>query len=125
MSDVLRAFILFCGLFFCGSIFYLLIKRKINERNSLFWLIGAFIILALSAAPEILEVFAGIVGVDYPPTLLFTLSILILLLIVFSQSIQISVLNEQLKELTQHVAIFGQENNPSHENKETGIHKDY
>jgi hypothetical protein len=105
MGSILKIFILFCGLAFIGVVFYLLMKRKISERNSLFWLLGSIIIFILSAVPEALEIVARSVGVDYPPTLLFLLSILILLLIVLHQSIQISVLNDQLRELTQRVVL--------------------
>jgi len=105
MGNILKIFIFICGLLSVGAILNLLIKRRINERNSLFWLLGATAIFVLSAMPELLELMADAVGVDYPPTLLFLFSILILLLIVLNQSIQISLLNEQLKELTQHVAL--------------------
>ena len=105
MSALLKIFILLCGVAFTGTVFRLLMKRKISERNSILWLCGSLVILILSAAPEILEVLARAVRVDYPPTLLFLFSSLVLLLIVLSQSMQISVLSEQLKELTQHVAI--------------------
>lgn len=121
MVSLLKLFTLFCGLLFVGTVFYLLIKRRINERNSLFWLSGSIIILILSAFPEILEVVARAIGVEYPPTLLFLIAILILLLIVLSQSIQISVLNEQLKELTQHVALnrFNEESRHAETGKAT------
>ena len=105
MGDILKLFILFCGLAFVGIIVFLLIKRKINERNSLLWLGCAIVILLFSAIPETLEILAGAVGVDYPPTLLFLFSILVLLLLVLNQSIQISILSEQLKDLTQNVAV--------------------
>lgn len=107
MSSLLKLFILICGLLFVGTVIFLLVKRKINERNSLMWLLASIIILVLSAFPEMLEVLAHSVGVDYPPALLFLFSTLILLLVVLYQSIQISTLFEQVKELTQHVAIQG------------------
>jgi len=105
MGSILKVFILICGLTFIAAVFYLLMKRRISERNSLFWLFGSIIIFILSAAPEALEIVARSIGVNYPPTLLFLISILILLLIVLNQSIQISVLNDQVRELTQHVVL--------------------
>jgi len=105
MGSIAKVFILACGLFFVGGVLYLLVKRKISERNSLLWLLCALIILTLSAIPDILGVIAHIIGIDYPPSLLFLLSTLILLYISLNQSIQISKISEQLKELTQNYAI--------------------
>lgn len=106
MGSTLKITILICGLLFVGTVFYLLVNKKINERNSLFWLLGALVILALSTMPEILEILAELAGVDYPPTLLFLCSTLIILFITLYQSIQISILQERLKELTQLFAII-------------------
>ncbi len=105
MSSTLKLFIFFCGLVFVGTVIYLLVQRKINERNSLLWLFGALIILALSTMPDLLQVLADFAGVEYPPTLLFLFSTLIILFILLFQSIQISALQEHLKELAQLVAI--------------------
>lgn len=105
MSSILKIFILICGLLFVGVVVSLLVRKKINERNSLLWLVASIFILVLSAIPELLQVLANVIGVDYPPSILFLFSTLILLLVVLSQSIQISGLAEQVKELTQHVAI--------------------
>ena len=105
MGSTLKLFILLCGLVFVGTVIYLLVQRKINERNSLLWLLGALIILAFSTMPDLLQVLADLTGVEYPPTLLFLFSTLIILFILLFQSIQISVMQERLKELTQLVAI--------------------
>lgn len=105
IGGLLKIFILVCGLVFVSTVVYLLIRRKINERNSLLWLAGSFIIFAFSAFPDTLDTLAGILGIKYPPTLLFLLSTFVLLFVVLNQSIQISILNERLKELTQRIAI--------------------
>ena len=105
MSGFLQLFVLFCGFLFIVIVFYFLRKRKISERNSMLWILGSFIVLTLSSFPKSLDILAQKVGVSYPPSLLFLLSLFILLFITLSQSIQISILNERLKELTQQVAI--------------------
>lgn len=110
LSELLKIIVFICGLLFVITVIYLLIKRKISERNSLLWLIGALIIFIVSAVPDILQFVADSIGVDYPPALLFLFSTLILLFITLYHSIQISLLNERLKELTQHVAISNHNN---------------
>lgn len=106
MGNTLKGVIFVCGLISVCAIIFLLVKRRINERNSLFWLFGALIILALSTMPEMLQYMADLAGVDYPPSLLFLLSTLIMLFIILYQSIQISILQDRLRELTQQVAIY-------------------
>jgi hypothetical protein len=105
MNTITKEIIILIGLFFVSAVIYLLIKRKINERHSLFWFFGAIIILILSTIPEILAVIANLVGVDYPPALLFLIAILVILAIILYQSIQISILQERLRELTQQISI--------------------
>lgn len=105
MSLSLRFAILICGISFSIAIIKLLINRKFSERISLIWLISAMAVFIISIFPKILDVFAKLLGVDYPPSILFLLAILILLFICFYHSIQISILNNQVRELAQNMAI--------------------
>jgi hypothetical protein len=105
MSVALKLTIFLLGVVFVVTVIYLLVRRKISERNSFLWLTGALIILMLSTMPDILIILAQVTGVDYPPTLLFLLSILVVLFILLHQSIQISILQEKCRELAQQLAI--------------------
>ncbi|HOV79240.1 MAG TPA: DUF2304 domain-containing protein [Bacillota bacterium] len=106
MGSVLRVFILVLGVVFAIGVVFLLVRRRINERNSLPWLAGALAVLVFSAAPELLDFLARVAGVDYPPALLFLLSTLIILFILLHQSIQISVLQDKCRELAQLLAVI-------------------
>ncbi|TVY07712.1 DUF2304 domain-containing protein [Paenibacillus cremeus] len=105
MNSTLKLFILCCGIGFSCGVMYLLLKKKINERHSIIWLGGVTSILVITAFPEWFDKLAVSVGVSYPPALLFLLSILVLALVVLYQSMQISILNEKLKELVQYMAL--------------------
>lgn len=105
MGNIIRIIIIILGIMLVSGIIFLLVKRRINERHSLFWLTGGFIILVLSIAPGTLGTLADIVGVDYPPALLFLFATIAILAIALYQSIQISKLQERLTELTQLTAI--------------------
>lgn len=105
MGTSLKLLILIFGMTFAGSVIYLLVKKRISERNSLLWIFGVICTFTLSVFPRLLDIIARFVGIEYPPTLLFLLSILILLLICLYHSIQISVMNDRLKQLTQQVAL--------------------
>lgn len=105
MGIVLRIFVLCLGLFFTVSVFRFLIKRKLSEKNSIVWLLGSLLALIVSAFPQILDRLAVLFEVDYPPTLMFLLSTLLLLLITLHNSVQISVMGQQIRELTQNLAL--------------------
>jgi hypothetical protein len=105
MQVTLRVFIFVLGTIFTLTVVRLLIKKSISERNSLLWLLGTAVIFILSIYPKIIDKIAYAIGVEYPPTLLFLLGIIILLFITLFHSIQISILNSQVKELTQYIAI--------------------
>ncbi|EXX85369.1 hypothetical protein BG53_07705 [Paenibacillus darwinianus] len=107
---LLNGFVLTVGLLFSGYVVSLLVRKKINEKNTLVWLGSAIIILILSVNPEILDTMARWTGVAYPPTLLFLLSLLVLLLLSLYQSIQISALHDKIKELSQYIALRDAEN---------------
>lgn len=120
MGDLAKIFLLACGLFFVGIMLFLLIKRRISERYSLLWLLAVLIVLFLSAIPDLLSVAATLIGINYPPALLFLLSTLVLLGVSLYQSMQISKLNDQVKELAQTFAI-----NQPVKNGEENLQKDF
>lgn len=105
MKDITRILVAVLGF---GSVIYimrLLIKKKISERSSILWMLGAAGILILCLVPGILDGFAGLVGIDYPPALLFLFSTIVLFILCLYHSIQISMLNERINELTQNLSI--------------------
>ena len=108
MSEVLRLTVLVIGILFVVSNFYLLIKKRVGERTTIIWIIGVFLALLISAFPRILNRVADLVGVDYPPALLFLVAILILFFITIYQSMQIATLEQKLREVARTVALTNQ-----------------
>jgi len=110
LSGLLKLIILFVGLGLCSLVILLLVRKKINERNTLVWLFGVLVVFVLSINPQWLDVVAEWAGVDYPPSLLFLGSFIVLLIVVLYQSIQISQLYAKIKELSQFIAILTERN---------------
>jgi hypothetical protein len=105
MTPSLRIAVLVIGLLFTSYVFSLLIRRKLTEKNSIIWLIWTLVVLIFSFFPPLLNILSTLLGVDYPPTLLFLCTIFILLIILLHNSIQISNLTNQVRELTQQYAV--------------------
>ena len=87
-----------------------LIRRgRLKERYSLLWLLAGGILLLLSSSRDILEYISHVVGIYYPPSLLFLLAFLFLLLITMHFSVVLSDLSEKNKKLAQELALLRQE----------------
>jgi len=87
-----------------------LIRRgRLKERYSLLWLLAGIVLLLLSSSRSALEFIARHVGIFYPPSFLFLIAFLFLLLITLHFSIVISGLSEESKKLAQELAILRHE----------------
>lgn len=109
MSNILKVIIFGTGISLCVWVIMLLVRKKINERNTLVWISGVIAVLLLSANPEWLNVAADWTGVSYPPSLLFLCSFIVLLIMTLYQSIQISQLYAKLKDVSQAIALLNKE----------------
>lgn len=97
--------ILFSVAVFIGVI-DLIRRRKLKERFALLWLSSAVVLIALSLWRDLLHTISRVVGVEYPPALLFFMAFIFLLLIVLHYSIEISDLSEKNKRLAQEIALL-------------------
>jgi hypothetical protein len=107
--DVLKIMaIVGCGL---GLILIVeLIRRgRLKEKYSLLWLFAGTILLIFSSSRGLLEYASSLVGIYYPPSFLFLLAFLFLLLITLHFSSVISGLSEKNKRLAQELALLRQE----------------
>ena len=86
-----------------------LIRRgRLKERYSLLWLIAGSVLLILSVSRGLLEYLSHLVGIYYPPSFLFLVAFLFLLLITLHFSVSISSLSEKNKKLAQELALLRQ-----------------
>jgi len=87
-----------------------LIRRgRLKEKYSLLWLFAGGVLLLLSMSRGLLEYIAHLFGIFYPPSFLFLLAFLFLLLITLHFSVVISGLSDKNKKLAQEVALLRQE----------------
>ena len=81
-------------------------RRKLREEYSILWLFGSAMILVLSLKQDWLVVLAHAVGIVYPPSFLFLVGILFILLILIHFSIAISKLHQMNKKMAQEIALM-------------------
>jgi len=78
----------------------------LKEQYALLWIASAIVLMMLSVWRGLLDIIASILGVAYPPSFLFLVAFLFLLLIVLYFSVVISNISEKNKKLSQEVALL-------------------
>ena len=87
-----------------------LIRRgRLKEKYSLLWLFAGTILLIFSLSRGLLEYVSSLLGIYYPPSFLFLLAFLFLLLITLHFSVVISGLSDKNKKLAQELALLRQQ----------------
>jgi hypothetical protein len=83
-------------------------RRRLQEEYSILWLAGGVIMLILSVKKDWLEWVSDAVGIYYPPSFLFLISMFFILLILIHFSITISKLYQMNKRMAQELALLKQ-----------------
>ncbi len=81
-------------------------QRKLREEYSLLWLLTAVAMLVVAAWRDLLHGLAVLVGIAYPPNLLFLLAALFVMFILLYFSTVITRLTQENKEIAQQVALL-------------------
>jgi hypothetical protein len=89
-----------------GVIFELIRSRRLQERYALLWLLTGLVIFVLAIWRSLLGRAADLVGIAYPPSALFVLAAVFILLVLLHYSTVISSLSEQNTKLAQRLAIL-------------------
>lgn len=106
MTPTIKTIAIICSFIFIGTVLYLLVQRKLNERHSVYWIICAVMFLIFSIFSQVLDYLSKLAGVSYPPSLLFFFGTLMIIFFLLYQSSQVAALQEKVKELAQTVAIL-------------------
>jgi hypothetical protein len=84
----------------------------------LLWLFSSAVFIFFSIFRDLLEYFAALVGIAYPPAALFLILLLAVFLILIEFSIIISKLSDQNKDLAQEIGILKMEVEKLKKNKD-------
>lgn len=80
-------------------------QSKLQIEYSVFWIVVASMLIVFSVFPKIVYLAADLVGIKSPANLIFVFIIFVLLLKIFMMTLELSHLENKVKELIQHVAI--------------------
>ncbi len=80
-------------------------KDKLQIEYALFWILSAFSLVIIAVFPQIIFWIADLLGVISPVNVVYLIIIGILLLKVFMMTIELSQLENKVKELVEKIAI--------------------
>jgi len=81
-------------------------RGLLKEKYSVLWLAATVVIASLSVKKELLDYLASIFGIAYPPSLLFIVAFIFVLLITLHFSVVISIQHEKNKRIVQELALL-------------------
>lgn len=96
----------FLGLAISGTILYLIRRDLVHGRHAAWWLLAAMVIVLVSFFPRLVDKMAGILGIQYPPTLIFILGMALILVKLLTMDIDITHQERRIRRLVQRVALL-------------------
>lgn len=105
MSDILRIALIIISLL---ALLYILRKirySKLQIEYAIFWILCSIMLVVISIFPEIVYKISQMLGMMSPVNVVYIVIIAILLLKVFMMTIELSQLENKVKELVQKIAL--------------------
>ena len=94
------------ALFLLAVIFEFIRRRRLQERYALLWILTGVVIVVLASWRNLLGRLADLVGIAYPPSALFVLASLFIIVVLLDYSTVISKLSNQNRILAQRLALL-------------------
>ena len=106
MTTRVSIFAAIAAVIFLTVIFELIRSRRLHERYAILWLITGGVIFVLAVWRGALSTLSSTVGIAYPPSALFVLASLFILIVLLHYSTVISKLAVQNRILAQRLALL-------------------
>jgi hypothetical protein len=100
---VLAFFLL--SLIILGLVGWMLITRRLREKYAILWILISLCVLLLGLFPNLLLWATGLLGVQVPANLLFSLAILLLLGVALHLSWELSQAEDEIRRVAEETAI--------------------
>jgi len=100
-----RIFFMLLGVAVLVFVLNLLRTKKLTEKYALLWLLMAGALVFAPLAIDVIDQISFAIGIDYPPALIIVIALVCFALIFFQISVTISRFSEEIKTLTQELAL--------------------
>ena len=88
------------------GILHLVRRDHLYIRQGIFWISIALLSLALAIWPSFIDMLGGALGIAYPPTLLFLVAIVVLVVKALLNDIALTKVRRDLRRLNQRIALL-------------------
>ncbi len=101
-----RAEVIALAVVICLCIFELLRRRRLLERYAIVWFVAGVCVLVLAVWKGLLTTLSHAAGIYYPPSALFAVTFLFVLVMLVNFSTTVSRLSDQNNKLAQRLALL-------------------
>jgi hypothetical protein len=106
MQIYLQIAILAFSLIILGFVWELIRYGQLRPGYALLWMIGAMLFFVFTLFTDLVHLIAEFFQISYSPTVVIGFALVFIIIILLSQSVIISSLSRNNKDLAQHVAIL-------------------
>lgn len=114
MSTVFRVILIVVSLL---TTFYILKKirqSKLQIEYAIFWILFSGVLIVFSLFPWLVSMFTRLIGMQLPVNFIFLFFIFVLMVKMFLMTIELSTLENKVKDLTQELALEEKERQDEH-----------
>ena len=109
MQPIFRVILVIVSLLTMSFMMRKIRQAKVQIEAAMFWVIVALILVVFSLCPAVADACARLLGIYSTPNFLFLFMIFLLMVKVFSMTLQVSQLESKQKELVQKIALAQKE----------------
>ena len=98
--------VLIIGVILAIGILYLLRRDHLYIRQGVFWITIALLSFVFGLWPYLIDVLGGLLGIAYPPTLLFLVAIIVLIVKALFADIALTKIRRDMRRINQRMALL-------------------
>lgn len=105
MSIVLRIALIVVCTVACGYVLRKIRRAQMEIDDAIYWIVVSIVLVIISIFPQIPDFFSDLLGIQSPSNFVFLAVIFLVIVKLFSLSLDVSLLKQKLKSTIQNVAI--------------------
>ena len=105
MSPIFRVILIVVSLLTTCYILKKIRQSKLQIEYAIFWILFAGVLIVFSLFPWLVSMFTRLIGMQLPVNFIFMFFIFVLLVKMFLMTIELSALENKVKDLTQELAL--------------------
>lgn len=117
MTLIFRILLIVVSLFTTYYILKRIRQSKLQIEYAIFWILFSGVLIVFSIFPWLVSMFTRMIGMQLPVNFIFLLFIFVLMVKMFFMTIELSTLENKVKDLTQELALEEKERRDEQKNE--------